>query len=242
MCPWSSPGTNHSAFPSCSPLQWSADSTGGRAIQSLHPLSSCLCEKGEGWWPLPCYLRALSAWVSHAGLKGDPQWLFASCKNAQQSCSFVPGDQKCGRALEIPAHVYAVGICLFAPCACGYPADAPPPKGCLPRGTDSTTDSFCWLFPLSPSCIRQLLSIFLLPFNLLAVYTHPLWGDVKLRWESSPHGKPKWVSVSVQSLNCGGKLPSGKGPWGLASQPAEHEPTMWSGGQEGQEHPGLHQE
>jgi len=38
------------------------------------------------------------------------------------------------------------------------------------------------------------------------------------------------------------KLPSGKGPWGAAQQPAEHEPAVCPGGQEGQRHPGLYPE
>ena len=38
-----------------------------------------------------------------------------------------------------------------------------------------------------------------------------------------------------------GKLPSGKGPGGAGQQPAEHEPRVGPGGQEGQRHPGLHQ-
>ena len=39
-----------------------------------------------------------------------------------------------------------------------------------------------------------------------------------------------------------GKLPGRKGPWAVGSQPAEHEPAVCPGGQEGQRHPGLHQE
>jgi len=39
-----------------------------------------------------------------------------------------------------------------------------------------------------------------------------------------------------------GNLPSGKGPWGVGRQPAEHEPAVCPGGQEGQWHPGLYQE
>ena len=39
-----------------------------------------------------------------------------------------------------------------------------------------------------------------------------------------------------------GKLPGGKGPWGVGRQPAEHEPAVCPGGQEGQWHPGLYQE
>jgi len=36
-----------------------------------------------------------------------------------------------------------------------------------------------------------------------------------------------------------GKPPSGKGPWGVGQQPAEHEPAVCPGGQEDQERPGL---
>jgi len=39
-----------------------------------------------------------------------------------------------------------------------------------------------------------------------------------------------------------GELPSGKGPWGVGRQLAEHEPAVCPGGQEGQWHPGLDQE
>jgi len=39
-----------------------------------------------------------------------------------------------------------------------------------------------------------------------------------------------------------GKLPDGKGPWCTDGQSAEYEPAVWSGGQEGQWHPGLYQE
>ena len=39
-----------------------------------------------------------------------------------------------------------------------------------------------------------------------------------------------------------GELPSGKGPGGVGRQPAEHEPAVCPGGQEGQRHPGLDQE
>jgi len=38
------------------------------------------------------------------------------------------------------------------------------------------------------------------------------------------------------------KLPGGKGPWGVGRQPAEHEPAVSPGGQEGQRHPGFYQE
>jgi len=33
-----------------------------------------------------------------------------------------------------------------------------------------------------------------------------------------------------------------KEPWGVGRQPAEHEPAVCPGGQEGQRHPGLYQE
>ena len=36
-----------------------------------------------------------------------------------------------------------------------------------------------------------------------------------------------------------GKLPGGKGPWGAGPQPAEHEPAVCPGGQEGQQSPGF---
>jgi len=39
-----------------------------------------------------------------------------------------------------------------------------------------------------------------------------------------------------------GKLPGGKGSWGVGRQPAEHEPSVCPGGQEGQWHPGLDQQ
>jgi len=39
-----------------------------------------------------------------------------------------------------------------------------------------------------------------------------------------------------------GKLLGGKGPWGVGRQPAEREPAVCPGGQEGQQHPGLCQE
>ncbi|CAM9283037.1 unnamed protein product, partial [Bubo scandiacus] len=38
-----------------------------------------------------------------------------------------------------------------------------------------------------------------------------------------------------------GKLPGGKGPGGVGWQPAEYEPAVCPGGQEGQWHPGLYQ-
>jgi len=39
-----------------------------------------------------------------------------------------------------------------------------------------------------------------------------------------------------------GKLPTGKGPGVVDQQPAEHEPAVCPGSQEGQWHPGLYQE
>jgi len=52
----------------------------------------------------------------------------------------------------------------------------------------------------------------------------------------SPHGTLQaWGGVA-------GKLPSRKRPWGVGGQPAEHEPAVCPGGQEGQRHPGLYQE
>ena len=39
-----------------------------------------------------------------------------------------------------------------------------------------------------------------------------------------------------------GKLSGGKGPGGAGRQPAEQEPAVCPGGQEGQPHPGLYQE
>ena len=39
-----------------------------------------------------------------------------------------------------------------------------------------------------------------------------------------------------------GKLPGGKVSWDVGQQPAEHEPAVCPGGQEGQRHPGLYQE
>jgi len=39
-----------------------------------------------------------------------------------------------------------------------------------------------------------------------------------------------------------GKLPGRKGPCCVDQQPAEHEPAVCPGGQEGQQHPGLYQE
>jgi len=39
-----------------------------------------------------------------------------------------------------------------------------------------------------------------------------------------------------------GKLHGGKGPWGVGRQPAEQEPPVCPGGQEGQRQPGLCQE
>jgi len=39
-----------------------------------------------------------------------------------------------------------------------------------------------------------------------------------------------------------GKLPSGKGRWGVGQQVAEQEPAVCPGGQEGQWYPGLYQE
>lgn len=194
MCPCSPPGTNHSlAFPLSSATEcwWCR-------IQNLHSLSSPLCGKGESWWALPCYSRALAAWVSHAGLKGDPLRLFVSWKTAQQSHRSLPGDLKCGRVLEIPAHLCAAGICLFAPCTCGHPADVPPPKGCRFAGTDSTAGTFCCPFLFPFLALGSFCPIFLLHFNLVAVHVCLLWGDVKFM--SSLHGKPKWISLPVQSL------------------------------------------
>jgi len=40
----------------------------------------------------------------------------------------------------------------------------------------------------------------------------------------------------------GWKAAHGKGPWGAGRQPAEHEPAVCPGGQEGQGHPGLYQQ
>ena len=39
-----------------------------------------------------------------------------------------------------------------------------------------------------------------------------------------------------------GKMPCGKGPGGVGQQPAEHEPAVCPGGQEGQWRPSLYQE
>jgi len=39
-----------------------------------------------------------------------------------------------------------------------------------------------------------------------------------------------------------GKLLSGKEPWSVGRQLAEHEPAVCPGGQEGQQHPGLYLE
>jgi len=39
-----------------------------------------------------------------------------------------------------------------------------------------------------------------------------------------------------------GELPGGKGPGGVDRQPADQEPAVCPGGQEGQRHPGLDQE
>ena len=39
-----------------------------------------------------------------------------------------------------------------------------------------------------------------------------------------------------------GEIPRGKRPWYVGQQPAEHEPAVCQGGQEGQLHPGLYQE
>ncbi|XP_040421417.1 uncharacterized protein LOC121073902 [Cygnus olor] len=51
-------------------------------------------------------------------------------------------------------------------------------------------------------------------------------------------------STSPCSATCWGKsgwkLPGKKGPGGIAQQQAEHEPAVCSGGQEGQQHPGLY--
>jgi len=39
-----------------------------------------------------------------------------------------------------------------------------------------------------------------------------------------------------------GKLSDGKGPWCIDGQPAEYEPAVCAGSQEGLRHPGLYQE
>jgi len=39
-----------------------------------------------------------------------------------------------------------------------------------------------------------------------------------------------------------GKLPGGKRPGGAGQQPAEHEPAVCPGSQEGQQHPALYPE
>ena len=61
----------------------------------------------------------------------------------------------------------------------------------------------------------------------------------------------QWSQANCMRLNkakcqawggVAGKLPGGKGPGGAGRQPAEHEPAVCPGGQEGQWHPGLYQE
>jgi len=55
-------------------------------------------------------------------------------------------------------------------------------------------------------------------------------------WSQQPHAMPQaWEGVA-------GKLPNRKGPGGVGWQPAEQEPAVCPGGQEGQRHPGLDQE
>lgn len=56
----------------------------------------------QGLWLLGCPMQVWSGTLYDS----------ASCKNAQQSCSSVLEDIKCGRALEIPAHLHAAGTCL----------------------------------------------------------------------------------------------------------------------------------
>ena len=55
-------------------------------------------------------------------------------------------------------------------------------------------------------------------------------------WSQPPHAMLQaWGGVV-------GELSGGKGPWNVGRQPAEHEPAVCPGGQEGQRHPGLYQE
>lgn len=135
MCPWSSPGTNHSlAFPFSSAAEcWWCRSEVNTEPPS--PFQSSVWKGGK--------LVTLTMLLKGPGCLGVPYraegglcalWLFASCKNVQQSCSSVLGHLKCGRALEIPSRLCAAGICLFASCACGHPANVPPPKRFLPGG------------------------------------------------------------------------------------------------------------
>ena len=66
---------------------------------------------------------------------------------------------------------------------------------------------------------------------------HLTWFNWKIKLQSQqPHTTLQaWGGVA-------GKLPGGKGPWGVRRQPAEYEPAVCPGAQEGQWHPGLYQE
>jgi len=55
-------------------------------------------------------------------------------------------------------------------------------------------------------------------------------------WVTTTPGNATGLGKSIS------KLLGGKGPWGVGRQPAEHEPAVCPGGQEGQQHPGLSQE
>jgi len=75
------------------------------------------------------------------------------------------------------------------------------------------------------------------------------WAEANCR---SFKAKPQVTTLTLGSQQshatlqaCGrvaGKLPGRKRSWGAGRQPAEHEPAVCQGGQEGQRHPGLNQE
>ena len=48
--------------------------------------------------------------------------------------------------------------------------------------------------------------------------------------------------MRFNKAKCQVEMPSRKGPWAVGRQPAEHEPAVCPGSQEGQQHPDLYQE
>ena len=80
------------------------------------------------------------------------------------------------------------------------------------------------------------------------IWTGWIDGPRPVVWSSTrlSAGSCTWVTtIPCNATGLGrvaGKLPSGKGPRGAGWQPAEHEPVVCPGGQEGRWHPGLYQE
>lgn len=77
-----------------------------------------------------CYLRALAAWVSHIGLKGDPLH-FCLLQKCTGELWFYAGRPKVWEGFRNLCSSLGCGY-LSAPCACGDLAGVTLPKGCLP--------------------------------------------------------------------------------------------------------------